>query len=70
MSEVFDKLIIVLEKSVEKNGADKPVTLGHLLNIAKMANRLQENEENRIERNEQEALNEMFDDMHKYGTHD
>lgn len=35
--EEFEKLIEILEASVKKNGADKPITLGHLLNIVKKA---------------------------------
>lgn len=31
------ELIKILELSVTKNGPDKPVTLGHLLNIVKLA---------------------------------
>jgi hypothetical protein len=38
------ELIEVLEKSVEKNGKDYPLTLGHLLNILKKMEREQDDE--------------------------
>jgi hypothetical protein len=37
-------LIEVLEHSVKKNGADKPVTLGHLLNLVRLADKIEEKE--------------------------
>ncbi len=39
MKESYEYLIEVLEASVKKNGADKVLTLGHLLAIVKMAER-------------------------------
>ena len=34
----FDSyLIAVLEKSIEKHGAEKPLTLSHFLNLVKLA---------------------------------
>jgi len=39
MDESYYKLIEILEASVKKNGADKVLTLGHLLAILKMAER-------------------------------
>jgi hypothetical protein len=38
-------LIEVLEHSVKKNGADKPVTLGHLLNLLRLADKIEEKED-------------------------
>jgi len=38
----FWTLIEVLEASVEKHGPDKPVTLGHLLNLLKYAEKKQD----------------------------
>jgi len=35
----LEELITILEKSVEKNGKDKVLTIGHLLNIVKMVER-------------------------------
>lgn len=43
--EELGYIIQILEKSVEKHGADKPLTIGHLLNILKMADRQMEQEE-------------------------
>lgn len=40
MSNEFTVFIEVLENSIKKNGKDKPITLGHLLNIAKLANKV------------------------------
>jgi len=36
----FDVFIGVLEKSIEKNGETKPLTLGHAMNIAKLSKKL------------------------------
>lgn len=44
MSEEFDKVIEILEKSVAKHG-DKPLTTRHLLNILRMAERQFESED-------------------------
>lgn len=44
MSE-FALFIQVLEISVQRNGADKPLTLGHLLNITKMVQKKLEQED-------------------------
>jgi hypothetical protein len=38
-------LIEVLEHSVKKNGADKPVTLGHLLNLVRLADKIEQEED-------------------------
>jgi hypothetical protein len=35
-------LINILTKSVEKNGSDYVLTLGHLLNIIKLINKIEE----------------------------
>lgn len=35
-------IIKILEKSIEKHGADKPVTLGHLLGIIKLAKKIED----------------------------
>lgn len=43
--EEFEKLIEVLETSAERNGKDKPLTIGHLLNICKMVERNLQREE-------------------------
>ena len=39
MMDTLETLIDILEMSVKKNGADKVLTVGHLLNILKMAER-------------------------------
>lgn len=35
-----ETLLKILDKSIEKNGADKPVTLSHLKNIVKLSIKL------------------------------
>lgn len=45
MSENYDKLIEVLEQSIKKNG-EKPLTNLHLLNILKIVEKINENEDN------------------------
>jgi len=46
MDESYETLIEILEASVKKNGADKVLTLGHLLAIVKMAEREANKEDN------------------------
>lgn len=53
-------LINVLELSVSKHGAETPLTLGHLLNIMKMAQRFEADKEELDHLNEQEAYNNAF----------
>jgi hypothetical protein len=48
MTEI-SALIDLLEKSIEKNGADKVLTLGHLLNILKLLERKRDEEEAKID---------------------
>lgn len=38
-------LIEIIERSVQKNGADKVLTLGHLLNILKLVEKKRDEEE-------------------------
>lgn len=35
-----ETLLKILDKSIEKNGTDKPITLGHLRNIVKLSIKL------------------------------
>ena len=60
----FAILIQIMEISVQRNGADKPMTLGHFLNILKMVNRRQE----AADFNLQKSLDEIFNDQHRYGN--
>lgn len=39
MEDKFDLFVEILEKSVEKHGTSKTLTLGHLLNLAKIASK-------------------------------
>lgn len=51
----YDKLIKIVEVSVAKNGPDKPLTLSHFLNILKMAEK-QEFEEQEDRANQEERI--------------
>ena len=44
----LEALIALLERSVERNGPDKVLTLGHLLNLLKMLARKLEEESSEI----------------------
>ncbi len=52
-------LIEVLERSVKKNGPDKPLTIGHLLNLLKMAKR----EEERKQEERDQMLDMVYAEM-------
>lgn len=41
----LEKLIYMLEVSAERNGKDKVLTIGHLLNILKLMSKIEELEE-------------------------
>lgn len=51
----------VLEKSVELHGNDHPLTLGHLLNIARLIDRIEEHQADEQFEVEQEAYNSIHD---------
>jgi hypothetical protein len=59
-------LIKTLEDSVAKNGGDKPVTLSHLLNICKMAEKREEKLEC-LKREQHFSLLEEIDPMGQEG---
>ncbi len=56
----MEKLIQVLQKSVDKHGLNEPVTLGHLLNIVKLVHKLELAEEERKEEDHEDALNSLY----------
>jgi cytochrome c556 len=68
MSDEFDIMRDILTRSVKKHGGEKPLTLGHLLNIMNLASKIHEKKEAEYEANMQNALNEIWQDQHKYGT--
>ncbi len=68
MGNEFNVFIRVLEKSVEKYGPDKTLTLGHLSNIAKLAKKIHNDKLDLDERRMQAGLDEIWNDMHKYGS--
>lgn len=45
MDDTFQQLISILEESVKKNGKDYPLTLGHLLNMIRLAEKQVEDTE-------------------------
>lgn len=66
----FDTFIEVLETSVRKNGKDKVLTVGHILNLAKLANRIHQQREKDTESTLEEAISEMWNDTMRYGSGD
>jgi hypothetical protein len=42
MDDAIETLVDIMEESVRRNGKDKPLTLGHFLNILRMAQRTRE----------------------------
>lgn len=65
--DFHDYLIAVLERSIEKNGPDKPLTLLHLLNIVKMAKEIKVMKDDDNEAFLDQVRNEVFQDEHRYG---
>lgn len=53
----------VLIQSINKHG-DQPLTLQHLVNIISLIEKRDDEQEADL----QNAYNEVFEDMHKYGT--
>ncbi len=66
----FDVFIRVLDMSIKKNDPKMPLTLGHITNIAKLAKKIHNDQEEHNERVMNEALNEIWNDQHKYGSND
>jgi hypothetical protein len=60
----MDNLIHVLELSVNKHGKDTPITLGHLLNIVKLAQKYEE----RADLESIRAGEAVLDDVYSYGV--
>lgn len=50
MEDKFEIFLEVLEKSIEKHGANKTLTLGHLLNLAKLASTIGDKRQERFEK--------------------
>jgi len=57
------QLVRVLTISVEKNGADKPLTIGHLLNIIKLADKFEFLESEAEEEMHDKILSEIYTDQ-------
>jgi len=62
MSTSIEKLIQLLEVSVKKHGADKPLTIGHLLNLLKKVKSVDVKNRKSIE----QRLNQVMDDHYRY----
>lgn len=58
-----DPLIQVLEKSIQNHGPNKVVTLGHLLNIVKMAERIKVQQIEQQDREEYEIHAESLGEI-------
>ena len=58
------QLIPILEKSIEKHGKDHPITLGHLLNILKMARRIDDMKDENLNA----ALDKILTESRAYGS--
>lgn len=61
-------LIKILEISQKKNGADFPLTVGHLLNIVKMTQRVTAAQLARDTKAEEDAHNQFMADEFRYGN--
>lgn len=59
MQDQLRILTCVLAAAVKKHGAEKQLTLGHLLNICKMAKRFEGKIEEREEKENAELLDEI-----------
>lgn len=66
----FETFIEILELSVKKNGKDKVMTIGHLLNIAKMANKWYEGRERDEYETMNDDINNYWNDTIRYGSGD
>ena len=53
-----ETLLRVLDESVRRHGEDKPLTIGHLRNIVRLALRAEANREDRAHRAAMDALDE------------
>jgi hypothetical protein len=60
-------IIAILEKSASKHGADTPLTIGHLLNILKMADREREKHTAILDELDNEMEQEAYYDYEGFG---
>ena len=64
----FDSyLIAVLENSIKKHGADKPLTLSHFLGLVKLAQKKAIEAADKCDRELDEIYNETMADAYRYG---
>lgn len=59
MQDQLRILTTAIGQSVEKHGADAPLTLGHLLNICKLARKYETQIEEREEQEHRKLINEI-----------
>lgn len=59
MQDQLRILTITISQSVEKHGPDAPLTLGHLLNICKLARKYETQIEGQEEREHWKLINEI-----------
>jgi len=68
MSGYFKTFSKILDHSIKKhNNADKPLTVGHLNNIVKLAIKMSDGNDARDQAAVEKALDEIWNDQHKYG---
>lgn len=66
----FDSyLITVLEKSIEKHGPDKPLTLSHFLGLVKLAQKKAIEHSEREDKFLDDTYNEVMADAYRYGRY-
>lgn len=66
----FDTFIEVLETSVKKNGKDKVLTIGHILNLAKMASKIHQKKEDDDWQTIEHNIDSFWNDTMRYGSGD
>lgn len=66
----FDTFIEVLEISVKRNGRDKALTIGHILNLAKMASKIHQKREEDDWQTTESNMDNFWNDKMRYGSGD
>jgi hypothetical protein len=59
-NEIFEVFIEVLEQSVKNHGPDKAMTLGHLLNLAKLSKKIWSQREDKHVEDLDKVKNDIF----------
>lgn len=68
-NEYFLMFSKILDYSIKKHqNADKPITVGHLSNMTKLAIKLVDKKEADFQKYMDKVETEIFNDEHKYGS--